>query len=119
MGFSLPFLKKKSQKDVFFGLYITDASAFGFVFEIENNQPYIISQNTYNLTAGFDKILEDIDNLISELEVKTNLHLNKTIFFLHSWMIDEETFAIKAPYKDIVKRLSKDLELQPLGYIDV
>ena len=119
MGFSLPFFKKKSQKSVFFGLYITDASAFGFVFELANGQPYIISQNTYNLTAGFDKILEDIDNLISELELKTNLHLNQTIFFLHSWMIDEESYEIKAPYKDIIKQLSKDLELEPLGYIDV
>lgn len=119
MGFSLPFFKKKAQKSVFFGLYITDASAFGFVFEITNGKTYIISQNTYNLTSGFDTILEDIDNLISELELKTNLHLNQTIFFLHSWMIDGETYEIKTPYKDIIKKLSQDLELKPLGYIDV
>ena len=119
MGFSIPFFKKKSEKSVYFGLYITDASAFGFVFEITNGHTYIISQNTYSLTAGFDKILEDIDNLISELELKTNHHLSQTIFFLHSWMIDAETFEIKAPYKDIIKKLSKDLELEPLGYIDV
>ncbi len=119
MGFSIPFFKKKSEKSIYFGLYITDASAFGFVFEITNGQTYIISQNTYSLTAGFDKILEDIDNLISELELKTDHHLSQTIFFLHSWMIDAETFEIKAPYKDIIKKLSKDLELEPLGYIDV
>ena len=119
MGFSIPFFKKKSEKSIYFGLYITDASAFGFVFEVANGQTYIISQNTYSLTAGFDKILEDIDNLISELELKTNHHLSQTIFFLHSWMIDAETFEIKAPYKDVIKKLSKDLELEPLGYIDV
>ena len=119
MGFSIPFFKKKSEKSVYFGLYITDSSAFGFVFEVTKGQTYIISQNTYNLTAGFDKILEDIDNLISELELKTNHHLSQTIFFLHSWMIDAETFEIKAPYKGIIKKLSKDLELEPLGYIDV
>jgi len=119
MGFSIPFFKKKSEKSIYFGLYITDASAFGFVFEVTKGQTYIISQNTYNLTAGFDKILEDIDNLISELELKTNHHLSQTIFFLHSWMIDAETFEIKAPYKGIIKKLSKDLELEPLGYIDV
>ncbi|PIZ66652.1 hypothetical protein COY15_00595 [Candidatus Roizmanbacteria bacterium CG_4_10_14_0_2_um_filter_39_12] len=119
MGFSLPFFKKKSKKSIYFGLYITDSSACGFVFEVTNSQTYIISQNTYGLTSGFDKILEDIDNLISELELKTNQHLSQTIFFLHSWMIDADTYEIKDPYKNIIKQLSKDLELEPLGYIDV
>jgi|GEM_PF-1971287 len=119
MGFSIPFFKKKSDQSIYFGLYITDASAFGFVFEVKNGVSTIIAHNIYSLTAGFDKILEDVDNLISELELKTNHHLSQTIFFLHSWMIDPETYEIKAPYKDIIKKLSKDLELEPLGYIDV
>ncbi len=119
MGFSLPFLKKKSSNNTYFGLYLTDASAFGFVFDATTQPPQILSQNAVSLTAGFDKILEDTDNLISQLELQTNKHLDKTIYFLHSWMIDEQTFEIKEPYKNIIKKLSKDLELEPMGYIDV
>lgn len=119
MGFSLPFFKKKSSGNIYFGLYLTDATAFGFVFDATNQSPQILSQNGVSLTAGFDKILEDTDNLISQLELQTNRHLDKTIFFLHSWMIDGQTFEIKEPYKNIIKKLSKDLELEPMGYIDV
>ncbi len=119
MGFSLPFLKKKSSDNLYFGLYLTDASEFGFVFDAAGPAPQILSQNAVSLTSGFDKILEDTDNLISQLELQTGKHLDKTIYFLHSWMIDEQTFEIKEPYKNIIKKLSKDLELEPMGYIDV
>ena len=119
MGFSLPFFKKKSSNNTYFGLYLTDASAFGFVFDATTQPPQVLSQNAVSFTAGFDKILEDTDNLISQLELQTNKHLDKTIFFLHSWMIDEQSYEIKEPYKSIIKKLSKDLELEPMGYIDV
>ncbi|MBP9690839.1 hypothetical protein KBD81_02035 [Candidatus Woesebacteria bacterium] len=118
MGFSFPFFKKNKSQTVYFGLYITDASLCGFIFDTKTGSPEIISTNSSSLSAGFDKILEDTDNIISELELKSTLHLDKTIFFLHSWMIDEQTFEIKEPYKTIIKKLTKDLELTPMGYID-
>ena len=119
MGFTIPFFNKKNTRLDYFGLYLTDSSIFGFVFKNQDGITTILSQSTYSLTAGFDKVLEDVDNLISELELKTNLDLERTIFFLHTWMIDQETFEIKEPYKGIIQNLSKGLELKPLGYIDV
>lgn len=119
MSFTFPFFNKKTQKSIYFGLYLTDATAFGFVFQVHENKPKIIAQSTHKLTSGFENILEDIDNLISELELTSKLQLNKTIFFLHSWMIDSETYEIKLPYKDIIKQISTELELEPLGYINV
>jgi len=119
MGFSFPFLKKKQKKSLYFGLYVTDATLVGFLFDTTSGTSQILSSHGTALTAGFDKILEDTDRIISEIEQKTTEHLDKTIFFLNSWMIDEQTFEIKEPYKNIVKLLAKDLELEPLGYIDV
>lgn len=119
MGFSFPFLKSRQNKQEYLGLYLTDSSAYGFLFSLADGKETIITQNTFSLTVGFENILEDIDNLISDIELKTNAHVDQTIFFLHSWMIDEETLEIKDPYKGIIQKLSKDLELKPLGYIDV
>lgn len=118
MGFTLPFFTKKKAPTLYFGLYITDASLFGFIFDTKLGTN-IVASHAVSLTAGFDKLLEDTDNVISELELKSSLHLDRTIFFLHSWMIDEQSYEIKEPYKTIVKQLSKDLELDPMGYIDV
>lgn len=119
MGFSFPFIKPKSAATRYFGLYLTDASAYGFIFDTTSTPPSIVAFSSCALSSGFEKILEDVDNLISELELKTSAHLEKTIFFLHSWMIDETTYDIKEPYKNIIKNLCKELELEPLGYIDV
>ncbi|MDA1316829.1 MAG: hypothetical protein O3B87_02270 [bacterium] len=119
MGFSFPFLKSRKKSQEYFGLYLTDSSAYGFLFNIDNGTETILAQNAFGLTAGFEHILEDIDNLISDIELKTNTHVDQTIFFLHSWMIDEESLEIKDPYKGIIQKLAKDLELKPLGYIDV
>ena len=119
MGFSFPFLKSRRKKQEYFGLYLTDSSAYGFLFSLSDGKQTILTQNAFSLTAGFENILEDIDNLISDIELKTNVHVEQTIFFLHSWMIDEETLEIKDPYKGIIQKLAKDLELKPLGYIDV
>ena len=119
MRFTLPFLKKKKEKPYYFCLYITDQSLSGFVLEVHGNEYKVRTEKKFNLTSGFDKIIEDTDNLISDLEMKVSADLDKTIFFLPSQMIDAATHEIKDPYKTTIKNISRELELEPLGYIDV
>ncbi|CAN5167751.1 hypothetical protein BH09PAT2_BH09PAT2_05620 [soil metagenome] len=119
MAFSLPFLKKKPEKHVYFGLYYTESRINGFAFDLDGTKANILSQTGYDISAGYEKMLEDIDSLISDLEQKTHLSLDKTIFFLHSTMLDDETHDIKEPYKETLKKISKELELEPMGYIDL
>ena len=119
MRFTLPFLKKKIEKPYYFCLYITDRSLAGFVLEVNAHEYKVRAEKKLVLTSGFDKILEDTDNLISELEMKVASDLDKTIFFLPSQMIDAVTHEIKDPYKTTIKNISRELELEPMGYIDV
>ena len=119
MAFSLPFFKKKPEKHVYFGFYYTESRITGFAFDLDGGTANILSQNGYDVTAGYDKMLEDTDNLISDLESKTKLPLDKTIFFLHSILLDEQTRDIREPHKETLKKISKELELEPMGYIDL
>lgn len=119
MRFDFPFLKKKQEKVYYFCLYITDSFLAGFVLDLTGGKETIITERKKPLTSSFEKLLEDTDSLISDLELQTKVSLEKTIFFLHSTMIDGATHDIKEPYKEYIKRISKDLELEPLGYIDV
>lgn len=119
MNFSLPFTKKKEEKVYYFCLYITDSFISGFVLDTSNGTETILSEKRRPLTANFDKFLEDTDALISDLELQAKVSLSKTIFFLHSTMIDPASHDIKEPYKSYIKKISKELELEPLGYIDV
>jgi hypothetical protein len=115
----LPFFNKKEKKINYFCLYITDTDLSGFVLDINEGIEKILSSRTIKLTKGLESLLEDTDSLISELELATNSQLDKTIFFLHSTMIDVQTHDIKEPYKTTIKNISRDLELEPMGYIDV
>lgn len=119
MGFSLPFKKKEQIKEHYFGLYLTHEHAVGFVFEIIDGKASIIAKEMCKYSNSWENILEDIDKLISILESETDVHLDQSIFFVHSYMIDAETHALKNPFKDIIKNIAKELELKPLGYIEV
>ena len=120
MGINFSFLnnKKKLQK-VYFGLYVTDLTIHGFAYRMDQKVSRIIGSETSELRSGFEGLNEDVDILLEKLEKSLEHPLEETIFFLHSFMIDPDTYEIKNPYKDILKDLSKALQLKPLGFIDV
>ncbi len=118
MAFSFPFFKKKPENHVYFGLYFTEKRITGFAFDLDESKANILSQNGYDVTEGYEKMLEDTDTLISDLESKIHIPLDKTIFFLHSTLLDSQTHEIIEPYKETLKKISKELELEPMGYID-
>ncbi len=119
MRLSIPFFKKKEEKIYYFCLYITDTFLSGFVLDVRQGREVIVADKKRPLTAHFDKLLEDTDALISDLELQSKINLDKTIFFLHSTMIDPSSHDIKEPYKGYIKKISQELELDPMGYIDV
>lgn len=118
MSFRLPFFSKNVKPTVYFGVYITDIAVSAFVFRPDAGGT-ILAGETRTLPGGFDSLTEVLDNVITLLENATGAHLEESIYFLHSWMIDEETLEIREPYRGYLKKLSHDLKLKPLGYIDV
>jgi len=119
MGFSVPFFQKKSEPSEYFALYLTDSSVTGFIFSPTGGSGTMGASSSMAYSQGFDNVSADIDTLISTIDPGGESPLSKTIFFLHSWMIDAESAEIKDPYKGIIKKIAKDLKLDPMGYIDV
>jgi hypothetical protein len=62
--------------------------------------------------------LEDIDDMLFKLDREAKTHLRNVIFFVYSHFVESDTKEIKQPYKDIIKRITRELELKPLGYIE-
>ncbi len=110
------FNKNKDKKEYYFGLFLKSSEATGFVFEITKNNHSILAQQTVTYSNGWENIVQDIDEVLSKLEKTTRLHLKKVIFFVYSYFISGNE--IRQPYKTIIKSLSKDLDLTPLGYIE-
>lgn len=112
------FNKAKDKKEYYFGLFLKGDEATGFVFEISEDHFSVLHHQTASYSNGWENIIQDIDEILSKLETTTRLHLKKVIFFLYSHFIDDATAEINQPYKNIIKTISKELELQPLGYIE-
>lgn len=119
MGFKFPWSNKKQKNTLFFGLYISDLSIHGFIYSVKNSHTEILKSFGMPLSSGLDQLVEDVDKLLEKLEEGLTEPLSETIYFLHSYMIEQDTYEIKTTYKEVLKQLSKSLQLKPMGYVDV
>lgn len=119
MDLSALFKKKQNtDKESYFGLFLRGESAVGFIFEIVDNTVSLIAKEKIKYKNGWEEIVDDVDELLAILESETQLHVTQCIFFIYSYFIDEETGDIKEQYKNVMKQLSKELDLKPLGFIE-
>lgn len=115
----LPFFNKKSNgSECYFGLFLQEDKVTGLVFDLADNGIRILAQFTSTLSNGMDAIVEDIDDILFRLETDSNKKLKKTIFFVTSYYIDEDTKQIKREYKPIIKKITQELELEAMGFIE-
>lgn len=116
------FLKKKSltsQKKYHFGLVLRAADGKGMLLEEDQTTKKItlIDEKNFSFTEGWDFIVENIDQIISELEELNKVKCEDIIFFLYSHFINKKENKIKPEYFEKIKKIAKDLAIKPLGYI--
>lgn len=112
------FSKKNTTSDSYFGLFLRGDSAVGFIFQISDGQVELVAKEICKFSNGWESVVDDIDELLAVLENETNIHVDKTIFFVYSYFIDQDTQEIREPYKGIMKKIAKELDLKPLGFIE-
>ncbi|MFH1827047.1 MAG: hypothetical protein ABH812_01270 [bacterium] len=120
--FKLPFSlfnKKNSEKDNYLGLLLKESEGVIFLLRLNDSSSSIIAKERFTFTNGWDNLAEDIDEVLYRLELKGYKSPNKSIFFVYSNLVDKYNKEIKREYLDKVKGVVKNLELKPLGYIEV
>lgn len=118
MPFSLPFFKSNEKEEPYFGLFIKDTEAIGFILEKRSGKIEIIAQKQIDIPDGWDNLVEHVDELLFSLENITHKHVSEIIFFVYSHYVDQTTHDIKKEYLKTFKTLLKQLELKALGYIE-
>ncbi|GAB4219914.1 MAG: hypothetical protein Fur009_8170 [Candidatus Microgenomates bacterium] len=113
------FNKKSKQKDNhYLGIFLKEQKGVLIFISSDSSGLKIIDKLTFNFTNGWENLIEDIDENLFKLEETHKITFSKTIFFLYSHLIDDITKNIKAPYLKKIKDLVKNLDLEPLGYIE-
>ncbi|NTU72645.1 hypothetical protein HGB07_00500 [Candidatus Roizmanbacteria bacterium] len=116
--FSMFGKKAPEQAPVYFGLLLREERIHGFIYEISTSQCTVLAEKKVNLTNGWDNLTEEVDQLLYELESESKREVKQVIYFVYSYVIDEQKGSIQKEYLDVFKRLSRELELKPLGYIE-
>src|SRR3989338_7741289 len=114
-----PFFKKNTPKEeVFLGIVLREKEGIGMVMRIGHGKAELVDKLVFPFVNGLDHLNEDVDQVILKLEKTTNLHPSKTIFFIYSHVLEPNGKDIKKIYLQKIKEITKNLELQALGYIE-
>lgn len=112
------FRKPQTNHRSVFGLFISAAILTGCLLEVKDGQVETTMRIHRPLVHGWDHYIEDIDDILAQLEEEKRVHAKEVIFFVYSSFIDPDTQQIERKYIDVMKKISRELELKPLGYIE-
>ncbi len=116
---NIPFFShKKNLNNIYLGVFLKEEEGDLFVLSLENNKIKIKEQKRFVYSNSWENLNNDIDEGIYEYERYFGKEKIKTIFFLYSHFINEETNTIKQPYLNKIKEIIDNLDLEAIGYIE-
>jgi len=103
----------------YFGLILREDDGVGMILKSDEarHSISIVDEYKFNYSNSWERIVEDVDRVISRLESQNNLKIKQVIYFLYSHMVSQSDKQIKPIYLNKIKKIAKELELKPLGYI--
>ncbi|HSW88213.1 MAG TPA: baseplate J/gp47 family protein [Candidatus Saccharimonadales bacterium] len=122
MKLPFSFGQKKETVEYFLALLLRDETVSVVVLGETNGKLHIVTQQTKQLSTPLEQIdteilLDALDKGITtvESELPEGSSLNKTVFGLkETWVEDAH---IKKDYLAVLKKLSDELELKPIGFL--
>ncbi len=112
------FKKKEPDKEVYLGIFLKELEGIILYITLEKGTFIVKEKEKFIYTNGWEHLAEDVDEVLYKLETRTKLSPNKTIFFVYSNLVDNLNREIKKPHLTKIRDMVKNLELEPLGYIE-
>lgn len=114
-----PFFNKvKNKQETFLGLFLKEEEGIAMLMTKDEEQIHIKEKTKFKYTNGWENLTDDVDEVLYQLEKKQHLEVSKTILFVYSHLVDDNTSDIKKPYLLKIKGMIKNLELEAMGYIE-
>ena len=112
------FNKKEKNKEKYIGLLLKEQKGVLMVLSEEGGKFVIQQKVNFSYSNGWENLTEDVNENLSILNLEGN-KVEKLIIFIYSHLVDQRTKEIQKPVLSAVKRMVLDLNLSPLGYIEV
>lgn len=115
---NIPFFSNKKNKEFYLGIFLKEDRGILMIFLKENGRLELVDREKFNYTNSWENLTNDVDEALYKLEKNLELEIKKTIIFVYSHLIDEKIGDIKSVYLQKIKKLTKSLDLEPMGYIE-
>lgn len=111
---------KAGKKEYYLGIILREKEGCLLVLELDraHQQVHQIDERPFECLEGWEHIVESIDEVLFQLEQDHNYSFKEVIFFLYAHLVDQQNKKIKQAYLEKIKKITQELELTPLGYID-
>lgn len=109
---------KESQTAVYVGIFLKEAEGIVFFIHADSLGKKVLAKERFKYSNGWENIVEDIDQTIYKLESHVKESPDQAIFFIYSHFVDKKKKEIKPEFLEKIKKIVKELELKPLGYIE-
>lgn len=115
----IPFLSNiKNSQEAFLGLFLKEHEGIVLLMIKSQGLIQIKEKINFKYTNGWENLTENVDEVLYQIEQKHHTQISKTIFFIYSHLVDDNTGDIKKPYLSKIKEMVKNLELEAMGYIE-
>lgn len=115
----LPFFRKKDHAtQKYCALFLKEGEGIVLILETNKDKLDVVAKEKFAFSNGWENLVEDVDEALYKLEVQTKKTSNQLILFIYTHLINLERHEIKRLYFTKIKALVKNLEFQPLGFIE-
>lgn len=111
--------KDKKEYIVAILLRHNDGQAYLLETHTKTRAVRIADQRAFTFTDGWDKLSYDIDELLLNIEDDNKVELKKAVFFIYSHLVDLHTREVISPYKEALKKIIEENNLESLGYLEM
>lgn len=112
-------IARRPKRDVFIGLLLFETFAVVHAFERTEGSLEVIKTKQFSYSQGFDKVLDQVDEVLYNFEKALSVRFKKVLFALPSSAVKAETKDVVAPYRSAVSEIVQNLELEAMGYIEM
>lgn len=119
MAFLESLFSNKKKKSYLVGLLLKLENGVVMVFEKNEDEIILKAKEKFDYVDGFENLTKIVDEILFKLENKLQVQTSEIIFFLYSHFLDEKTGEVKKDVLVKIKNLAKELNLKPLGYVEV
>jgi len=116
----LPFLStQQPSNEMYWGILLKEKSGICYLFKNDQRKITLLKRVQFQYADGWDYVIDNLDEAMALIEKDYGSGINQCIFFIFSHLLDSNTKEISKVYLAKMREISNNLDIKPIGYMEV